>query len=160
MIAIGDSATNLAAHLKLPIENHLVENGAPLPRAKFYVPGSVLSAQGRHHAIRSPPGMTERTDFFFDNSPVFKLGPGAAAAGVRAIARFDSPTPLRSGWAWGQKYLEDGVVAIEATVGKGRVCSSAGDPPARAAARHVQAALQRHRRERRRVRAATVTVLT
>ena len=56
----GDRASatrpmNLAAHLKLPVEDHLVENGAPLPRAKYFVPGSVLSAQGRRHAIRSPP---------------------------------------------------------------------------------------------------------
>ncbi len=66
--------------------------------------------------------MTERTDVFFDNSPVFQAGAeGAAAAGVRSIAWFDGPTPLRSGWAWGQKYLEGGVVAIEARIGKGRV---------------------------------------
>ena len=39
VIAIGDSAVNLAAWLKLPVENHLVENGAPLPRAKYFVPG-------------------------------------------------------------------------------------------------------------------------
>ena len=45
VIAIGSSATNLAAFLKLPIESQLVENGAPLPRTKLYVPGSVLSAR-------------------------------------------------------------------------------------------------------------------
>ena len=72
----------------------------------------------RHPLAR---GMRERTDFFFDNSPVFKLGANAAAAGVRAIAWFDNPSPLHSGWAWGQKYLEGGVVAVEARVGKGRV---------------------------------------
>jgi hypothetical protein len=65
--------------------------------------------------------MAERTDFFFDNSPVFKLAPGAEAAGLRAFAHFDSPAPLRSGWAWGQKYLDGGVIAVEARVGKGRV---------------------------------------
>jgi hypothetical protein len=65
--------------------------------------------------------MTERTDFFFDNSSVFKLGPNAGASGVRAFAHFDTPTPLHSGWAWGQKYLEGGVIAVEATVGRGRV---------------------------------------
>jgi len=63
----------------------------------------------------------EHTDFFFDNSPVWTLGANAAAAGVRPIAWFDSATPLRSGWAWGQSYLKDGVIAAEATVGKGRV---------------------------------------
>ena len=34
---------------------------------------------------------------------------------------FDSATPLRSGWAWGQNYLEGGTTAFEATVGQGRV---------------------------------------
>jgi hypothetical protein len=52
---------------------------------------------------------------------VFKLAPGADAAGVRAFAWFDSPTPLHSGWAWGQQYLQGGVLAIDATVGKGHV---------------------------------------
>ena len=32
VIALSDSAMNLAGQLKLPIENHLVENGAPIPR--------------------------------------------------------------------------------------------------------------------------------
>jgi Zinc carboxypeptidase len=120
VVALSDSAMNLAEHLKLPIENHLVENGAPIPPAKFFVPGSVLTVKvDTTHPLAA--GMKERTDFFFDNSPVFKLGAGAEAAGVRAFARFDSPTPLRSGWAWGQKYLDGGIVAIEAKLGKGRV---------------------------------------
>jgi len=38
LIALGSSAANLAAYLQLPIENHLVENGASLPRTRFYVP--------------------------------------------------------------------------------------------------------------------------
>jgi hypothetical protein len=40
---------------------------------------------------------------------------------VTPVAWFDSARPLRSGWAWGQQYLESGVVAVEAAVGKGRV---------------------------------------
>jgi zinc carboxypeptidase len=120
VIALGESAVNLAGFLDLPIENHLVENGAPLPRTKFYAPGSVV----RIHVDTSSPlghGLAEQTDTFFDNSPVFKLGPDAASRGVKAIAWFDSKTPLRSGWAWGQQYLEGGVAAIEAPVGQGRV---------------------------------------
>jgi hypothetical protein len=120
VVALSDSAMNLAGQLKLPIENHLTENGSPIPAAKYFVPGSVLTARvDTTHPLAA--GMTERTDFFFDNSPVFKLGPGAEAAGVRAFARFDSPAPLHSGWAWGQQYLEGGVLAVEARVGKGRV---------------------------------------
>ncbi len=120
VIALGSSAANLAAYLQLPIENHLVENGAPLPRTRFYVPGSVLSARvDITHPLAH--GMTEHTDIFFDNSPVFRLGEKAQASGVKAIAWFDSKTPLRSGWAWGQQYLDGGVAAIEAPLGKGKV---------------------------------------
>ena len=30
-------------------------------------------------------------------------------------------TPLRSGWAWGQQYLDQGVQIIETSVGKGHL---------------------------------------
>jgi hypothetical protein len=120
LIALSDSAMNLAQQLKLPVENHLVENGAPIPRAKYFVPGSVLTAKVEtSHPLAA--GLLERTDFFFDNSPVFRLSPGAEAAGVRAFARFDSPAPLHSGWAWGQQYLNGGVIALDAALGKGHV---------------------------------------
>jgi hypothetical protein len=120
VIAIGTSATNLARYLDLPVTNHLVENGQPIPQTKYYVPGSVLRA----HVDTTRPaaaGMKADTDFFFDNSPVWTLGPDAAARGVKPIAWFDSKTPLRSGWAWGQAYLDGGVIAVDATVGKGKV---------------------------------------
>ncbi len=120
ILAIGASATNLARFLGLPLENHLVENGDPLPQNKFYAPGSVLRARV-DATLPIAAGMKAHTDVFFDNSPVWKLGPDAAAKSVRPIAWFDSRTPLRSGWAWGQEYLEHGVVAAQATVGKGRV---------------------------------------
>jgi len=118
IVAIGSAATGIAAQLKLPVENHLVENGDALARSKYFVPGSVLTARvDTTHPLAA--GMNERTDFFFDNSPVFKLRAGDPS--VRPIAWFDSEMPLHSGWAWGQKYLKGGVVAAEATVGKGRV---------------------------------------
>jgi len=120
VIAIGASAANLAAYLQLPVESQLVENGAPLPRTKYYVPGSVLSVRvNTVHPLGA--GLTEHTDVFFDDSPVFRLTPSAAAQGVKAVAWFDSKAPLRSGWAWGQQYLENGVAAIDAPLGKGRV---------------------------------------
>lgn len=119
VVAIGSSATNLAAFLQLPVADHLVENGQPLPQSRFYTPGSVLSAR---FDTSSPValGMAEHTNVFFDDSPVFRLGAGAEAAGVRRIGWFDTKTPLRSGWSWGEAYLENGVVAFEAGVGKGR----------------------------------------
>jgi hypothetical protein len=65
--------------------------------------------------------MSARAVVMFDNSPVFRLAPDAAAKGVRPLAWFDTPTPLRSGWAWGQNYLAGGVAAADATVGRGTV---------------------------------------
>jgi hypothetical protein len=64
--------------------------------------------------------MEEQTHVFFDDSPVFRLAPEAETAGVTRIGWFDSATPLRSGWSWGQQYLNNGVIAVEAKVGKGR----------------------------------------
>jgi hypothetical protein len=119
VIAIGESATGLAAFLKWPIESHLVENGAPLPRTKLFVPGSLLRARvDTTHPIAR--GMSVYTDMFFDDSPVFRLGPQAAIHNVTPIAWFDSKTPLRSGWAWGQQYLEHGVAAVEARILDGK----------------------------------------
>jgi hypothetical protein len=120
VLAIGESAVNLAAFLQLPLEDHLVENGTSLPRTKFYVPGSLLRVRvDTTHPVAH--GMPDQVDVFFDDSPVFRLGPDAAARGLRRIAWFDTATPLRSGWAWGEQYLEGSVVAAEAKVGKGRV---------------------------------------
>jgi hypothetical protein len=117
ILTIGGS-TSLASALGLPFSNHLVENGQGLPDEKFYVPGSLLRvAVDTTAAIAA--GMPAHADVMFDNSPVFRLGADAAARGVRVIARFDSATPLRSGWAWGQHYLRDGVAMAEATVGRG-----------------------------------------
>jgi hypothetical protein len=120
VIAIGSSATNLAGFLKLPIENHLVEAGSPLPRTRFYVPGSVMRVRV-DTTLAVAAGLGPQVDVFFDDSPVWKLGPDAAARGITRIAWFEGPATLRSGWAWGQERLDGGVAALEATVGKGKV---------------------------------------
>jgi hypothetical protein len=60
-------------------------------------------------------------DVYFNNSPVFALPADAEARGIRPVAWFASPTPLRSGWAWGQHHLDGGVAIAQATVGKGTV---------------------------------------
>jgi hypothetical protein len=67
-------------------------------------------------------GMPGKADVYFDASPVFKIAPGAIASGeVKSIAWFASGKPLRSGWAWGQAYLQDGIAAFEAKVGAGKL---------------------------------------
>jgi len=124
LISIG-SSTNIAEHLDLPIHDHLVEstpNGAPraLGNNKFYVPGSLLEV-AVDNKQPATVGMGTRAIIMYDNSPVFRLSPDALARGVKPLMWFDSATPLRSGWAWGQNYLDGGVAAAEATVGRGTV---------------------------------------
>jgi hypothetical protein len=124
IVAIGSSAVNLARHLELPVADHLVENGQPLPRAKFFVPGSLMSVKvAANHPLTY--GMPDRADVFFDESPVFRIASGSANPAIDStitpLALFDSPASLRSGWAWGQQYLDKGVAALEAKVGPGRV---------------------------------------
>ncbi|MGH9141879.1 MAG: hypothetical protein ACRD2I_12170 [Vicinamibacterales bacterium] len=124
VLTIG-SSTALGYHLGLPIRDALVERVAggverPLPHEKYYVPGSILEARFDNTQPLAY-GMNEHAMVFYDESPAFRLQPEAAATGVRPIAWYDSPTPLRSGWAWGQQYLDQTVSIVEAQVGKGHV---------------------------------------
>jgi hypothetical protein len=125
VVGVGRSTTSLSQLFGLPIANHLVERSAdgslrPVPVEKYYVPGSVLRLAVDNTAPVAQ-GLDKHVDVFFDNSPVFTLAPDASLKGVRPIAWFDSAQPLRSGWGFGQGYLEGGVEAIEAAVGKGRL---------------------------------------
>jgi hypothetical protein len=124
IVTLGGSAS-LAELFGLAVKNGLTEKQAdgkdkPLPREKFYVPGSILSVS-LDNTNPVAYGMASTADVFFDNSPVFKMAPDAAAKGVKPIAWFSSAKPLRSGWAWGQGYLEGTVAAVEAPVGEGSV---------------------------------------
>ena len=124
VVAVGTSA-NLGITLGLPMTNALVEKSAAgverdLAGDKYYVPGSVLRVQvDTSQAISA--GLPRDLDVFFDNSPAYRLGSDAAAKGLRPLASFPSATPLRSGWAWGQGYLDGAVEAAEATIGKGKL---------------------------------------
>jgi len=124
ILTIGNSV-NLAYQLGLPVKNALMErtsSGAEraLGQEKYYIPGSVLEASfDTAHPLAW--GMAAKGDVFFDNSPVLRLLPEAQVAGVRPVAWFAGPAPLRSGWAWGQHYLEGGVAVAEAPVGKGKL---------------------------------------
>jgi hypothetical protein len=66
-------------------------------------------------------GMPGEADVFFDESPAFKLGPDAGLKGIKAVAWYNSAEPLRSGWAWGQGYLNGALTVVDATVGKGKL---------------------------------------
>jgi hypothetical protein len=124
IITVGSSA-NLAYHFKLPIRNALVEmvNGKerPLPGEKFYIPGSVMQvAVNNEH--KANWGMKPNADVYFSASPVFNLLPNATATGeVTPLAWYATDKTLRSGWAYGQSYLQQTVAAFEAKVGKGKL---------------------------------------
>ncbi len=118
VVAIG-SSTALAYHAELPVDNHLLgADGAALPSEEYYVPGSVLDLRvDGDHPLAA--GVGERANVLFSRSPVFSLR--GAAAGVTPVGWFDTDAPLRSGWAWGQHHLRDGVSIMDARVGQGRL---------------------------------------
>ena len=124
IVAFGGSAV-LGHHLGLPVSDHLVEVTPAgveraLPRDKYYVPGSILRLAVDNTAPLAF-GFGSAVDVLFENSPVLELAPNASLKGVRPVAWFGDKAPLRSGWAWGQHYLEGGTAAVEASVGKGKV---------------------------------------
>jgi hypothetical protein len=118
VIAIGNSARSLSAALELPVRDHLMRGTVSLADS-IYAPGSVLQAAvNTGHPLAH--GVPERVDLFFDDSPTFAFQPNAEAQGLTKIMWFDTDAPLRSGWAWGQQHLKDGVAAFEARIGRGR----------------------------------------
>ncbi len=124
IVTIG-SSTNLAYHLGVPVRDALVDmvNGQEkkLPGEKFYIPGSVLRVSV-DSTNQAGWGMGKEVDVYFDASPVFNITPEANSKGiVKPLAWFPNNKPLRSGWAWGQAYLQDGVAAFVATVGAGKL---------------------------------------
>jgi hypothetical protein len=117
VLALG-GATALGKQLGLPLSNHLVgPDKEPLPAEKYYVPASVLRVR-LDTANPLAWGMPEYADVMFAKSPTFRL---PEKTDLKRVAWFDSKTPLRSGWAWGQEYLEGGTAIVEARVGKGRL---------------------------------------
>jgi hypothetical protein len=89
-----------------------------LPGTKYFIPGSILRVS-YDTTQASLFGMRGEGDVNFDNSPVFKID--ASKPGVTPLAWFSTEKPLRSGWAWGQSYLKDGVTAFVASVGSGKM---------------------------------------
>lgn len=123
VISVG-AATDLAYHLELPVNNALVEmdndgETKPLSGEKYYIPGSVLE-MNIDTSDPSNYGMGETANILFNRSPVFELAPSSASMGVKPLAWFGEEPPLKSGWAWGQSYLMNGVTAFEASIGDGK----------------------------------------
>jgi hypothetical protein len=121
VLTIGQSS-EIAERLGAPITDGLTRARADgsveeLTAADFYIPGSILRARVDN---TSPLGFgfEPQVDVFFDHSPSFRLTRGADAD---RVAWYDSTTPLRSGWAWGQRYLDGTAAVVDAPIGHGRV---------------------------------------
>jgi hypothetical protein len=124
ILAIGTSSL-FGPYLGIPVTSALTEKSADgkdvrLPTMKFYVPGSVLQASV-DNTVPISYGMPDKADVFYDNSPAFKLTPGADLKNTHTIMSFNTPHPLRSGWAWGEEHLEGAVEAVDEKVGEGHV---------------------------------------
>jgi hypothetical protein len=124
LVTIG-SSTSVAELFGIPVKNYLTEKGPdgkdrPLPREKFYIPGSLLKT----NIDNTNPlayGMPRQVDVFFDSSPVFRMEPDSELKHTSAVAWFSGTEVLDSGWAWGQQYLDGGTAVVEASVGEGKV---------------------------------------
>lgn len=123
IVARGNS-TRLATDLGLPVGDALrdpaSEAGRPrrLPTGQFYVPGSILRAR----IDSSQPlawGLPSEVDLYYNNDPVFKLSPGAEAAGIARVAWFGDTPLLRSGWSLGEEHLSGNPTILSARVGHG-----------------------------------------
>jgi hypothetical protein len=114
VLTIG-SATSVGKALGVPVSNHVAA-----AKDKYYVPTSVLRVQVDPTQSLAW-GLEEAVDITFNNSPTFRLAESADEKGAKSVAWFNTKTPLRSGWAWGQEYLDGGVAIIDAKIGKGRL---------------------------------------
>jgi hypothetical protein len=124
ILTIG-SSTRLGRELGLHLADHLADIDAkgqerPLPPDKYYVPSSVL----RIRLDTTNPlawGLPDEVDVMFSSSPTFRPADKETPENIRRVGWFDTKTPLRSGWAWGQERLDGGVAIIDARIGKGRL---------------------------------------
>ena len=122
IVTIG-SSSDLAEHLELGVENHLVDaQHKDLKRTEFYTPGSVLTAKVAKGSA-STWGYNDEIDIYYSNDNLYKI----KNTNIKPLMWFDSEKVLKSGWSWGQKYLKDGVIAFEAPVGKGKLVSFGND---------------------------------
>jgi hypothetical protein len=119
VIASGSGVAGLAQSLGLQLTSHLLRaNGSALPQDSIFIPGSVLKVKTDPSSIALAGVYGDSLRILFSNDEVYKVA--TMPAGAKTLLWFDSETPLRSGWAWGQKYLNGGTIAYEITAGAGK----------------------------------------
>jgi hypothetical protein len=111
----GDQSEGFVHLFKLPLVRH--DTGS---RNQFYAPSSVFQI-ALDPANPLAAGYGNQTDIFYNNNVVWDMKPTPGAPATKAVGWYASGTPLRSGWAWGQKVLDKSVEIVSADVGKGHV---------------------------------------
>ena len=114
LLAVGD-ASDMAYQLGLPVTNAIVgDDNKALPRAKYYVPGSVLSVAVD---VNNPIawGMNPRAGIFYD-----QIGIRLKKAKCEGSCVVLQSAPLRSA-GLGQQVLNGAAEVVVAPLGKGEV---------------------------------------
>ncbi len=92
----------------------------PLPPEKYYIPGSLLTVS----VDNTNPvayGMPKTTGRVLRQQPGLPAETGCVLSGTSPVAWFANGTPLHSGWAWGQQYLDGGTAIAVSSLGSGKV---------------------------------------
>ncbi|HVZ83346.1 MAG TPA: M14 metallopeptidase family protein [Terracidiphilus sp.] len=124
VVTIG-SGTSIAPLLGVPMTSALVDVGKngkvePLSHDKFYVPGSILQMTVNTEDPLAY-GLPAKVDVDFDSSPAFRIRPSADDAATSTVGWYQGSKLLRSGWAWGQQYLNGATAILDETMGAGKV---------------------------------------
>jgi len=127
------SSSHLAFDFGAPVTNALTVVTADgksrqLTNEEFYIPGSLLTVK-LDPTLETAWGMPKEAEIYYDSNalvadisaPVFRLAPDALAQGVKPIAWFTTAPQLKSGWAMGSSYLNDGIAGAEIPMGKGKL---------------------------------------
>lgn len=116
VIAIGGSS-KIAEHMNLGVQNHLVDNKKQaLKREVYYTPGSILKTKV-DNSKPSTLGYEPEIDFYFSNNNVYEITDNT----ITPLLWFDGDKVLKSGWSWGEHYLNKGVIGFEKNIGKGKL---------------------------------------
>ncbi|MFD2557121.1 M14 family metallopeptidase [Sphingobacterium tabacisoli] len=121
IVTIGSSA-DLVYHFNLPVTDPLTKAGkdnkpARLSSSEYYIPTSILRASLDVSRAENA-GLDENVNIVFNNSPVFQFENSST---LYSLGHFSNKTPLLSGWAHGQEYLDGTHIGLSAIIGKGKL---------------------------------------
>ncbi|HXM34692.1 MAG TPA: hypothetical protein VN920_05865, partial [Pyrinomonadaceae bacterium] len=124
LVCLNRASDFAIEQFKLPVRDVV----AGLPRAEYYVPGSILRIElDTSSAIAN--AMPKESIAWAENSPVFEIAekhagetPAVPVTNVHIIAWYPKDKdPLLSGWLLGGDRIKGKAALVEVTMGKGRI---------------------------------------